>query len=395
MKILIALGKYQYGDKCRGIGTEYDAFIPALENLNHAIIHFELWNKDKYKSYADLNLALLRTIAKEKPDILLAVPMNYEIWLETLSIIRKYTATTTICWTTDDSWKYPQVSRFIGPSFDMITTTYPEVIKRYHRDNIRNVVLTQWASNSKNLKKPLEFDDCEYDISFIGAAHGNRKQRIDALKRKGLDVACFGYGWENGPISAKNIPEIMRSSKISLNFANSKGDNQIKARVFEVPGAGGFLLSEKADNMENFYKIGEEMDMFRDDAELVNKVQYYLAHKLSRDSIANKGFDRTIRDHTYEARFKYLMNLMPTKKASAKAHSEELLADRLKSACRGHHITNSLRLFRTLLLCSTGVFGKQRRLKAARRLIFEISWRVFKQDTFTSKGLPGRLFPEL
>ena len=395
MKILVALGKYQYGDKRRGIGTEYDAFLPALKNLNHSIVHFELWNKANYKSYADLNQSLLRTVVREKPDILIAVPMNYEIWLETLTIIQDHTPTTTICWTTDDSWKYPQASRFIGHAFDIITTTYPEIIYRYHQDNIRNVVLTQWASNSENLRRPLSFDDCKYDISFIGAAHGNRKKRINYLKRMGLNVTCFGHGWEGGPIAASDISKIMRSSRISLNFANSKGDNQLKARVFEVPGAGGFLLSEKADNIEKFYKIGEEIDIFSDDKDLAQKLNYYLTHKCDRDKIANKGFDRTSRDHTYEERFKHLFNILQMKKSSIDVHPDEKLPEMLRSACRRHRMTGSLRILRTLLLTSSAVFGKQRRVKAARRLLFEISWRFFKQSTFTSRGLPGRLFPEL
>ena len=42
------------------------------------------------------------------------------------------------------------------------------------------------------------------------------------------------------------IPEIMRQSVISLNFSNSRQGRQIKARTFEVPGAGGFLMTETA-----------------------------------------------------------------------------------------------------------------------------------------------------
>lgn len=396
MKILVALGKYQYGEKSRGIGTEYDAFLPALMNLNHTVAHFELWNKVNYKDYADLNLSLLGTVIKEKPDILFAVPMNYEIWLETLCLIRKHTPTITICWTTDDSWKYKEVSRFIGSAYDIITTTYPEVVQQYQTDDIKNVFLTQWASNSKNLRKPLKFDDCLYDISFIGAAHGNRKKRIAYLKHKGLNVTCFGHGWERGPLAASEVPKIMRDSKISLNFANSKGDNQIKARMFEVPGAGGFLLSEKANNIDDFFKIREEIDVFIDDVELVKKLHFYLSHKSARDRIANKGFDRTCKDHTYEERFKHLIKAARRNiRSKKKILSDNRLLKMLQPACREHAMTKRLLMLRGFLLASAGVFGRHRRLKAARRLLFEISWRAFGKSTFTSKGLPGRLFPEL
>jgi spore maturation protein CgeB len=395
LKIVAALGKYQYGDKSRGIGTEYDAFLPALINLNHTVAHFELWDKTKYRGYADLNESLLRTVIEENPDLLIAVPMNYEIWLETLHLIRKHTKTITICWTTDDSWKYREVSRFIGGAYDIITTTYPDIVRRYHNDAIQNVFLTQWASKSEKLERPIQSDDCTYDISFIGAAHGNRRERIRYLKQNGLNVTCFGFGWDRGPIAASDIPKIMRSSRISLNFANSKGDNQLKARVFEVPGAGGFLLSEAAKHIENYYEVGEEIDIFRDDQELVKKLRHYLKHKSERDRIANNGFDRTQQDHTYEERFKHILNVAPHKVSARNRISGDQLQAMLQPECRKHSMTRPLRMLRAILLTSSAIFGKQRRLKAARRIIFEISWRIFGKNTFTSKGLPGRLFPEI
>ncbi len=85
---------------------------------------------------------------------------------------------------------------------------------------------------------------------------------IARLNEYGIGVSCFGYGWPSGSLAAEKIPQIMRKSIISLNFANSRGQNQIKARTFEVPGAGGFLLTEYAPGLEKFYSIGKEIDVF-------------------------------------------------------------------------------------------------------------------------------------
>ena len=191
MKILCVFGKHQYGDPSLGIGTEYAAFIPALKKLGHEVLHFESWNRSYYSNYADLNLSLLKTVEKESPDLLLSVQMNYEIWLETLKAIKDKGDIITICWTTDDSWKYKEVSRFIGKAYHCMTTTYPEVIPKYYEDGIPNVLLTQWAANSEDFMTPLPAEKCRYQISFIGSAHGDRKRRISLLQKHGIHVSCF------------------------------------------------------------------------------------------------------------------------------------------------------------------------------------------------------------
>lgn len=88
MKILCVFGKHQYGDPSRGLGTEYTCFIPALHHLGHQVAHFESWNKRLYHDLAELNGKLLETVESFRPDIMLTVHMEYELWLEILEIIR-------------------------------------------------------------------------------------------------------------------------------------------------------------------------------------------------------------------------------------------------------------------------------------------------------------------
>ena len=126
-------------------------------------------------------------------------------------------------------------------------STYEEFLSLYENQNA-NAILSGWAVPVQWIKEPKKAKDCKYKVSFVGAAHGDRKDKIKYLKNRGIEVKCFGYGWENGAIKANEIPKIFNDSIISLNFANSSGENQIKARVFEVSGSGGFLLTENAKN---------------------------------------------------------------------------------------------------------------------------------------------------
>jgi len=393
VKILCVLGEHQYGDPSRGVATEYAAFLPALRRLGFEVIHFESWDRSCFRDFADLNRSLLDTVERERPNVLLSVQLHYEIWLETLEIIKARGDVATVCWTTDDSWKYDEFSRIVGRAYHAMTTTYEHVLPAYHRDGINNVLLTQWAANAETLQEPLPASACRFKVSFVGAAHGDRRKRVSALRSAGIEVSCFGHGWPAGSVGAERIAEIMRESVISLNFSNSKGLNQIKARTFEVPGAGGFLLSEEALRLTEFYTPGKEIETFSNMDELVDKIKYFLSHPEDRNRIAYAGFERTKLEHTYDARMKEVVNFSVRALGDSKALNEKVVPPSFADACARHRFGFFLKAIRlALVLPCSMIWGKARGRRAARRILFEISWRLFPRITYSAAGWPGRLF---
>jgi spore maturation protein CgeB len=395
MKILCVFGQYQYGDVTRGISTEYASFVPALTAAGHTVVLFDSWNRLAYQDFAELNAALLETVAREQPNVMLFVPMLAEVWLETLEIIKARGDVISICWTTDDSWKYDQQSRFIASAFHVIATTYPEVVEKYRRDGFEHVFLTQWAAAAAHLAPPLPAAQCRFGVTFVGAMHGNRRERIAHLQRKGVDVECFGYGWPNGPVSSERMLEIIRQSVISLNFANSQGPNQIKARIFEVPGAGGFLLTENAPGLARYYRVGEEIDSFADASELESKARQYLEDRLRRDEMATLAFERTSREHTYERRLKDLLAFASAQKERFDSEGRQPPAPDFPAALAAHRIGAIHQVLRRILLAvTTTLVGRCRGRRMARRALYELSWRFAGAKTYRASGLPGRLFPK-
>jgi spore maturation protein CgeB len=390
-KILCVFGQFQYGMKGRGESLEYVSFIPALRGIGCDVRHFESWDRMKYVDFADLNQKLIDEVLSFRPDIVFTVQMEYEIWLETLDTIRSFEGVVTISWAADDTWKYRQVSRFIAPSYHLMTTTYLDMLSKYHADGIQHVFPTQWAANSINLHEPLPAAQCKYQVSFIGQAHGDRRKRIERLRSDGINVACFGHGWENGPVSSAEYADIIRNSAISLNFANSRGQDQLKARCFEVPGAGGFLLTEAVDGLARYYQLDEEVVVFYDEKELVKKIQHYLSCPDLRDSIAMAGYRRTLADHLYEHRLTEILNFASTIPVS----NSGINVPDLTVAVNKYRNAGLLRLARCFIEAVTCIlFGRTRATRAARRLVFELSWRLAGRHTFTASGWPGRMFPD-
>ena len=407
MKILCVFGKHNYGNPARGLGYEYSNFIPAIRRLGHAVHFFESWNKSVYNDFASLNRALLETVETVNPDVILFILISYEIWMETLAEISKNCNAILINWAPDDSWKYEQCSKFIARHFDVHATTYPEILSQAGQDGIKNVVLAQWAANVETLCEPLPAKRCLYQVSFVGTSYGNRRRWISNLHKRGVTVECFGHGWERGPVSSEDISRIMRESVISLNFADSglvfsglvpRRSRQIKARTFEVPGAGGFLMSEHAENLDSFYVAGKEIVTFTGLGDLVDKINFYLAHSTERDEIAWRGYVRTRNEHTYEDRFRELfrtaLERFPIRSDGAKAEKQCKFDFVFFSELQRHYATGLwLNLVRWLLLIPcVALLGRKRGPRAARRLLYELSWRLLGQKTFTASGWPGRLF---
>ncbi len=80
--------------------------------------------------------------------------------------------------------------------------------------------------------------------------------------------------------------------------------SQIKGRNFEVPGCSGFLLTNLADNLADYYDVDQEVVCFDSQRDMIDKIRYYLAHEKERMRIADAGYQRTLLDHTYEKRFR-------------------------------------------------------------------------------------------
>jgi len=386
MKALCCFGRHSYGVPSRGLSPEYVAFVPAIESLGYTVELFDSLDRGLHKSYHDLNVALLNTILELKPDLFFCVHLQCEIWTETLIAVRNIPNIKMVCWTTDDSWKYFQSSRFYAPFYDRIATTYDYMVAQYVIDGNKHVHLSQWAASRERLQTPVTNGKYRYGVTFVGSAHGGRRSYIQTLMTLGIRVECFGHGWEHGPVTADDMYTIFNSSVISLNFANSRGRNQIKARTFEVPGAGGFLLTDAVPGIEQFFEPDEEIVCFKDIADLANKIRFYSANLGARDRVAANGFSRVVSDHTYYTRLAKLLNFSPSSTLPLVKTDLTLSSRQSIPLLFIRHLT----VFFGYLF-----FGRIRGKRAAKRLIFELSWRLQGARAFSSKGWPSRVFPNI
>jgi spore maturation protein CgeB len=116
-----------------------------------------------------------------------------------------------------------------------------------------------------------------------------------------------------------------------------------------------------------------------------------LADSDRRDTIARRGFERVSLEHIYDRRFDELLGALS--RQSAQRPRTSIDWSEFEAAARRHRFGPALKVLRTLIVtCASLLWGRQRGPRAARRVVFELSWRLFGAHTYTAAGWPGRMF---
>jgi spore maturation protein CgeB len=311
-----------YGDPARGLSFEETNFYSALEGMGHELVRFDFMRRKAAVGIPELNRELVETASEARPDVSFFCLFTDEISPDTIEQVANMTGAPTINWFTDDHWRFEDFTRHYAPAFTWSVTTDHESIPKYHAIGYRNVIPSQWACNRYAYSKVT--DELEHDVTFVGQPHGGRRKVIARLERAGHRVTCWGYGWSAGRLTHDEMVRVFSSSRINLNLANSSPADrrirarvrrvikreqavprrsQIKGRTFEVPGSGGFLLTDHAPHLERYLEPDREVGVFESPDDLVERVGWWLEHPAERAAVAEAGYQRVISEHTYDHRF--------------------------------------------------------------------------------------------
>lgn len=160
----------------------------------------------------------------------------------------------------------------------------------------------------------------DIDIFFIGTIAGSKK-RLTILEtvaklayEKGYKMVVYGRAWhdhhwhqrvigkfkfslkypylakciENKVLLPKDVIAYYKRAKINLNI-HVEGQTCYNCRTFEVMGNHNFLLSDAQDICDLKMQAGVHFDVYHDEIEIAQKVQYYMEHCEERNKIAHEG----------------------------------------------------------------------------------------------------------
>lgn len=316
-----------YGDSSREYSFEYFNFFKVLQSMGHEVELFDFISEIKTNGKAAMNLKLLEHVNRWKPKV--TIFSLYTDQFETNTIEKLRTLTKTFCFFHDDTWRV-EYSRYWAKYFDYFSTPDIHGESKYRQIGLDNAIYFPFGCNEKVFRKIETIK--KYDVSFVGAWHPYREWLIKRIRKAGIKVEVMGYRWPNGEIDQETMVKVFNESKINLNLTNSaswdarylvasprallnrirskKNIEQMKARIFEVSGCGGFQLSYFVEGLANCYEIDREISVYSDVDDLIQKIQFFLKQDQVRESIATAALWRTLKDHTYTQRFENVLDRM-------------------------------------------------------------------------------------
>jgi spore maturation protein CgeB len=374
MRILYAAMKYDYGKPEQGFSFEHYNFYHSLLHMGHDIVYFDYMTIFEQHGRDGMNRRLKEVVALEKPDLLFVVLFTDQFdplllreltgtglptlnwfcddhwrfdtyscewapcftWVVTTaaSALPKY-ASFGYCNVIKSQWGCNDVlyrKMNMPMKYDVSFVGQPHGNRRQIIAALRKAGINVfvwgggWESgrisqeemirvfnqsrinlNLSNASKPT---DASLPVTpptvFSSDTVRSRLSRTLDVVPFGSQVKAMGKGWLSGlcgPLSVSAESEPTEAPDVHY------GD-QIKGRNFEVPGCGGFLLTGMAENLGQYYAIGKEVVCFDDRHDLIEKVRYYLTHEDERAVIAEAGYERTVREHTYGHRFREIFQRM-------------------------------------------------------------------------------------
>jgi spore maturation protein CgeB len=325
-KVLAVFMEWDYGIRARGDSIEKSCFLSSLRELVQDVDVF--WYDDFLTAPAQLQDAVVARARQTDPDLIIFIPYSDQFTYATLDALKRDFPT--YAWFGDDQWRFDEYTSLYAPHFSYVSTTDPWSIPKYRQRGI-DPILTQWAAYPHATVRGPIFDerDFEYDVTFIGGANRYRLWFVARLRQLGIQVTCFGAGWPGGRVDNTEMERVFRSSRINLNISNSacydirylfsnplalihffrsaKRVEQMKARNFEIPLAGGFQLTNYVPCLERYLTVGDEVAIYTTLEECVGQIRYYLTEAEERQAIAVRGHAKAIAEHTYRHRLELIL----------------------------------------------------------------------------------------
>jgi spore maturation protein CgeB len=291
-----------------------------------------LWQRVRRKigypvDVVGLNNQLLPAISKFRPDLL---------WIEKANTIRpsiyqkiklNFPNLKIVYYSEDDIYIPNNRSQYLKtslPIFDIVYTTKPRNLQELPTIGAKKVVCIYQAYD-RNFHQPLSLSPEERkfwgaDVGFVGFFERDRAEQMLFLAQQGIKVRVWGFNWQDWqnkhpnllveakPVFNQDFVKVLNATRINLNFLRKINRDRHTSRSLEIPACQGFMLAERTDEHLQLFTEGKEAEFFDSREELLQKVQYYLAHETERESIAKAGRERCLKSgYSHHERLKVML----------------------------------------------------------------------------------------
>jgi spore maturation protein CgeB len=244
-----------------------------------------------------------------------------------LAALKQKHKCTTILWFPDAISNFGK-AMFLDANYDYLFFKEPFVVNILTNEFNKNAFyLPECCNPLLHNKVPISAEDKEKygcDITTAGNMHTARAALFKQLSNYSIkiwgnpapiwmDTNGLASMIQNCFVSNTEKCKAFLCSQIVLNTMYPTEVTGVNVRTFEIAATGAFQLVNYRASLHQLYEEGKEIVSFKTIGELREKIDYYLMNEKERTIIAQRAYERTHRDHTYEKRLQLLLDTVSGK----------------------------------------------------------------------------------
>lgn len=278
--------------------------------------------KNKYIEEININVSEVYKIFQ--PEIIFVIKGNF-IKEETLNIMKN---TFKIIWLMDSITRTEETINTIN-FYDRVFIFEPNDYSLLKNRNIEAFFLP--LSFDTSIYFPIKLEKKNIDISFVGTIYENRRELLESIieEFKGYNIEIYGkylsfrnlstfYKYyfrgykkyfKNKNISPLQTNILYNNSKIVLNVHHAQSISGCNPRVFEILGSKSFQIVDNNKFVTSNFNA-DEIICYSSMEDLKGKIRLYLENPNKRNFIAEKGYNKVMKEHRFIDRISMILDLV-------------------------------------------------------------------------------------
>ena len=173
------------------------------------------------------------------------------------------------------------------------------------------------------IHRPVESAEAAGKVAVVGNLHPIRARLLERLASDGVPLAIYGApehaalhqslrSFHAGRyVRGLEKSAVFGSAAAVLNNLHPAEIEGMNCRLFEAAGAGGAVVCEHRPELENLFKLGDEVVGFESYEELREALRFLLDDHAVGRRLGTAASHRALADHSYTKRLSILLGLMP------------------------------------------------------------------------------------
>lgn len=260
-----------------------------------------------------VNEVYLRTIDAYRPDLIVSLK-GESVLPSTIGRAKKEFGVKTCLWSPDDPRFFNSLTRHIAPHYDKIYTYSKRALRLYEGIGISSIARLPFGCDPEIHGGKDSRQERRGRVLFAGTFSYKRYIFLRELAKRGIPLDIVGPHWHlylrkfvvsNG-VYGRQLSELFREYAVCLNIHQDIGYGP-NMRTFEVTGSGGFLLTDRAEDIGEFFQDGREIETYDGVDDAAEKIQMALAGELDIEAYSRRAYERCHSEHTYDSRIREII----------------------------------------------------------------------------------------